>query len=152
MHPSVRPATQLDVVKVGMNLKPDDHAELAALEIETSPQRMEMAYRLSRKVYAWGPEDGPLAVFGVTPDPVNPVGYLWSLSTPDILSDWREVHRATPAILDELGQGFNLLANIKDARHRHHIRWLRSLGFIFISTVRLGPEGLPFHEFVRIQK
>lgn len=152
MHKDVRPALVEDIPHIEANLKEDDRRELKALYGRDHRGLVLPAFQLASKVLAWGPEGAPHAIFGVCPDPVNPVGYLWALSTPDILTHWREVHRSTPAVLDELGRDFRLLANIKDARHRHHIRWLRSLGFTFISTVRLGPEGLPFHEFVRIQK
>ena len=92
MNPNVRPASPEDVVKVGMNLKADDAAELAALNIEANPTNLRLAHMMSHKVYAWGPEDDPMAVFGVTPDWAEGVGYIWSLSTPDILKHWREVH------------------------------------------------------------
>lgn len=148
MHHEVRPATEADLVYVASNLKKDDLQELAALGY--GPEQVPSSLALSSKVLAWGPEDKPSAVFGVHPD--GPVGYIWSLSTPEILPRWREVHKSTPAILDELGRGYSVLSNVKDARHRHHIRWLRALGFTFINTHRLGTAELPFHEFVRIQK
>lgn len=148
MHKEVRPATEADIPHIIRNLKDDDRAEIAALGYDADA--LPFAFEASDKVLAWGPEGAPLAVFGVHPD--GDVGYVWSLSTPAILSRWREVHKSTPAILDELGRGFIVLANVKDARHRHHIRWLRALGFTFINTHWLGPKRLPFHEFVRIQK
>lgn len=151
MHPEVRPATEADLLNVSENLKEDDRQELEALGCPPGALATFATATLSSgKVLAWGPEGAPLAVFGVYAE--GDTGWVWSLSTPDILPRWREVHRSTPAILDELGRDFALLTNLKDARHRHHIRWLRSLGFTFINTQRVGPYGLPFHEFVRIQK
>lgn len=148
MHPEVRAATDADLPYIAANLKPDDLAELEGAGY--GREAVLLSLTASDTVLAWGPEGSPFALFGVRGE--GPVGYIWSLSTPDILHRWREVHRSTPAILDELGRDFVLLTNLKDARHRHHIRWLRSLGFIFINTLHLGPNGLPYHEFVRIQK
>lgn len=148
MHHEVRPATEADITHIRENLKEDDRTEIEALGL--TPLAVNQVRHMSSKVLAWGPEGEPLAIFGVHPD--GPVGYIWSLSTPEILPRWREVHRSTPAILDELGEGFAVLSNVKDARQRHHIRWLKALGFTFINTHRLGPHQVPFHEFVRIQK
>ena len=148
MHHEVRPATEADLIHIATNLKQDDLQELEALGY--GREDILLSLSASSKVLAWGPEGEPLAIFGVHPDGI--VGYIWSLSTPEILPRWREVHLSTPAILDELGRDFCILANVKDARHRHHIRWLKALGFTFINTHRLGPHSLPFHEFVRIQK
>lgn len=148
MHPEVRPATEADLYHISTNLKDDDRQELEALGFDTGVIRGVLTS--SAKVLAWGPEGAPLAIFGVHPDGLT--GYIWSLSAPEILNRWREVHRSTPDILEMLGRGFHVLSNVKDARHSHHIRWLKSLGFTFINTHRLGPDQLPFHEFVRIQK
>jgi hypothetical protein len=152
MRHNIRTATLADVQFVGKHLKEDDRQELTAVGPDLTPEHLQMAFNLSHKVLAWGPEGRPLAVFGVTADWGEKVGYVWSLSTPEILNQWRAVHRCVPEILDALGQEFSVLANMKDARQVRHIRWLRALGFVFIATHRIGPEGLPFHEFVRIQK
>jgi len=151
LDPNVRPVRPDDAALIAANLKADDRQELEAIHGENVGSLIPLALQWAHKTLAWGPEGAPKALFGVAGDPAEGVGYIWALSTPDILTDWRRVHRATPAILDHLGEGFSLLANIKDARHRHHIRWLRSLGFTFIATHTVGPQGLPFHEFVRIQ-
>lgn len=148
MHPEVRPATEADLTHIRAHLKDDDRMEIEALGY--TPYHILAVLSLSEKVLAWGPEGKPLAIFGVHPD--GDVGYVWSLSTPEILPRWREVHRSTPEIIEELGRGFRVLSNVKDARHEHHIRWLKALGFVFINTHQLGPQSLPFHEFVRIQK
>ena len=151
MHPMVRPATLEDLLYVGANLKDDDKAEYERLGLTLTVGALELSFAISHKLFAWGPEGKPLAIFGVTPDWDTKVGYIWSISTPEILEHWREVHRSTPAILDELGKGFLILSNVKEINQKKQIRWLKSLGFIFISTTRL-PNGTPVHEFVRIQK
>ncbi len=148
MHAEVRPATEADLIHIAQNLKHDDLMELEALGF--GREAVLLSLSTSDKVLSWGPEGKPLAIFGVHPD--GPVGYIWSLATPEILPRWREVHKATPAILDELGHDYLVLANVKYAAHRHHIRWLRALGFTFINTHMMGPKKQPFHEFVRIQE
>jgi hypothetical protein len=150
MHRNVRPATEADALFIAENMKADDAAEVRALNKGSLAVLVKSAFHDAHTVLAWGPEGSPSAIFGVRAN--EGTGYVWSLSTPKIFDEWREVHRSTPAILDRLGRDFMVLANIKDARHRHHIRWLRSLGFTFINTYHLGEKQMPFHEFVRIQK
>lgn len=147
MQNEVRPASVADLDYIASNLRADDLQEIEALGLERDAIR---SLSGTSKVLAWGPEGRPFSIFGVHPD--GDTGMIWSLSTPEISLRWREAHRAVPAILDELGQGFSVLANVKDARHTHHIRWLKSLGFVFINTHHMGPHSLPFHEFVRITK
>jgi hypothetical protein len=150
MHKDIRPAADADALYVARHLKVDDLLELGALHKGDITPLVQLAVKVSAKVYAWGPEGEPMALFGV--QNAHPVGYIWSLATPKALENWRLFHRETPTIINDLGQGYDVLANIKDARQHGHIRWLRSLGFTFINTHRMGPYGLPFHEFVRIQK
>ena len=150
MHKDVRTATEADAYHIAVNLKNDDREELTALNQQPIMDTVMNGFNSSHQVLAWGPEGSPSAMFGVTKN--GGTGYVWSLSTPKIFNEWREVHRTTPDILNELGKEFMVLANIKDARHRHHIRWLRSLGFTFINTHHLGEHQMPFHEFVRIQQ
>lgn len=150
MHKEVRPAVEADIHHIADNLRDDDLAELRVLDTKPVRDIIMVGFRLSKKVYAWGPAGSPVALFGVTP--YGSEGLIWSLSTPEVFKHWRTIHRATPAILDDLGDGFAVLTNIKDARHKQHIRWLRSLGFTFLAPKSLGPEGHLFYEFVRIQK
>jgi hypothetical protein len=43
------------------------------------------------------------------------------------------------------------LWNIVDARNELHIRWLKRFGFVALKKhPQVGPQGLPFFEFVRI--
>ncbi len=148
MLDEVRPATEADIKHISENLKEDDRAELSAAGYE--PSAIIPLSHVS-KVLAWGPEGAPMVIFGVHREGRG-VGRIWSLSTPEILPRWRTVHRASPALVQELGRGYDILTNLKDARHEHHIRWLRSLGFVFINTLIVGPDKRLFHEFVRIQK
>lgn len=148
MHPKIRTASVQDIQLVLANLKPDDAEELSYLDRAGPKKLAKVIHRMAVKVYAWGPEDKPLAVFGVTDGGDGMTGYVWALSTPDIYSEWREVHRASPSILSDLGQGFLILTNVKNTSHTHHIRWLRALGFTFISTITLGDKTV--HEFVRM--
>lgn len=152
-HPSVHPATLEDMLHVGRNLKADDRLELGG---GISDGGISGALTISSKVLAWTPEGSslPTAIFGVVPEgnsgPVR-VGYVWSLSTPGVYREWRAIHRAAPAILDVLGEGYQVLANVKDTRNEHHCRWLQSLGFVFIANLK-GEDGVTYYEFVRIQK
>lgn len=145
-----RKATKEDARYIGRNLKKDDAAELRAFFQAPMVELIQLAVETADKCYAIGPEGAPYCIFGVQVQ--DTTGYIWSLSTPEVLKHWRVLHREVPAILDQLGEGLQILTNIKDARQKHHIRWLRSLGFTFINTQLKGPFRLPFHQFVRIQK
>lgn len=142
---NVRPATEADLKHVASNMKADDVQEMEIAGY--SPETLLLAITACDRVLSCGPEGSPWAVFGVRREGI--VGQVWALSTPAALVNWREIHRAAPAILDELGAGCRVLANVKYGGNVHHIRWLKSLGFTFINTFEVA--GKPFHEFARIQ-
>lgn len=147
MDLSLRRATPEDVRYVADNLKTDDSFELSALGL--SSQDIPQVLSRSSKVLAIGPEGSPLAICGVEGD--WPFGWVWSLSTQEAISHWRSLHRILPEALDALGKDYACLGNIKDARLTRHIRWLKSLGFVFLAETHIGPQQRLFYEFARIQ-
>lgn len=149
MHKDVRPARFSDIPQITSNLMEDDRREFQAAGINDVELALKLSLSHSPKVFVWEIDGVPAAIFGVTAE--GDAGHIWALPTPLAFTKWRTIHREMPNILRELGQGFLILTNIKDARNKQQVRWLRSLGFTFIRTIpSFGPQGLPFHEFVRI--
>jgi hypothetical protein len=76
---------------------------------------------------------------------------VWLLASPGLVTIQREFMRQTRPVLDGFHASYPLLWNLVDARNEVHIRWLRYFGFTFLHLhPHVGPEGLPFYEFVRI--
>lgn len=76
---------------------------------------------------------------------------VWLLASPGLVTIQREFMRQTRPVLDAFHASYPLLWNLVDARNEVHIRWLRYFGFTFLHLhPHVGPEGLPFYEFVRI--
>ena len=78
----------------------------------------------------------------------------WMLGRDEMLTDvhdkW-EFLRQSRIHLANLHAMYPVLFNFVDARNTVHLRWLRWMGFTFISrNDNYGPEKRTFYEFVRI--
>ena len=96
----------------------------------------------------------PILVAGVVPDLEhnNPkVGTVWMLGTPEIESYPVKFTRWGRKVVGLFHEKYSLLHNFVDARNDVHIKWLRLLGFVFISIKKRGPQQSRFFEFVRLQ-
>lgn len=146
-----RPYQKGDLARVWADLRPEDYREYAAVGA-TDHDLLEGYLMLeSQRVQTWDTEDGPVLIFGVTPSWEPGVGLIWAIATPAAEARWRFIARHTNKILSQLGEGYLVLSNYKDARNTRQINWLRRLGFTFIRRLS-GFGGGPhdFLEFVRI--
>lgn len=144
---TVRPATAADALAMCPLVRDEDMAEVQALGRTVFEALME---GLSYGAYVVERHRVPVAIFGVAP--VSPgFGAVWMLGTHE-LKDIRWLFlRESRRWLSVLGDGYELLGNVVDARNHLHIRWLQWLGFSFVQLIpAFGKERRPFYEFCRV--
>ena len=145
----VRLSKATDAVILAPRLRAADAAEVRALGKRPIEALID-GFRHSAQCLTIERSGRPCAMFGVVPAELDGlhVGVVWLLGSDELLCFRRLFLRESRAWLDEISQGYDLLANIIDERNTVHIRWLRWLGFSL-----LGPHtifGSSFIEFVCI--
>lgn len=151
MKPHYRPMTMDDVRYLAPRLRPEDEAEVIATG--SNPMKaLTDGYYLSAPVYTMVGADGiPFGAFGVVPISDDGAAAVWLLATPGIEKQKMSFARQSIEVTKRLNRQYPVLTNVVDARNELHIKWLKWLGFQAIQVhPRLGPMGLPFYEFVRI--
>lgn len=115
-------------------------------------EALTVAYNLTQNPQTVELDGVPIAMFGTSRNLVDSsVGKVWLLGTDTFSAQRSWIIRNSKAVLDELFQTYSVLWNHVDARQTTHIRWLKWLGFDFISTdERYGYEEIPFHQFAKV--
>jgi hypothetical protein len=139
-----------DLRSIWGDLRAEDRQELETGGIINPDVVEEAMLPLTSKLLTWDTEVGPVAVLGVTRLDNPHAGLVWAIASNKAKPRWRFAVRNTEDLLREMGQGYHVLSNYKDARNTQQINWLKKLGFVFINTVDV--DGQAFHEFVRIVK
>ena len=97
------------------------------------------------------PNGERVGLCGVVPSPLENSGVVWMCATDDIYQHQMAFLRRSKAALDYLAEDYLLLHNYVDARNTLHIKWLKWMGFTFISEQKdYGAEKRLFYEFLRI--
>lgn len=146
-----RPYKTGDLSAVWADLRDEDKLELTANGLNDPEYIEEVLQRAATKIMTWETEGGPVAVLGVTSMPDPNVGLIWAVASDKARPRWRFAVRNTPKMLDELGDGYMVLTNLKDSRNINQIEWLKKVGFTFIN-MHEAPAGHTYLEFVRIMK
>jgi hypothetical protein len=147
----VRPSKLVDCESVADNIRPADRREVAA-HLGLSPyDSLRGGVAISRPCYTVELSGEPIAIFGVAPALDEKVGIVWLLGTPKIETISTQFLRHSRKWLAFVGRDYEVLTNFIDARNTVHLRWLKWLGFSFVSRrAQHGVEKRPFYEFVRI--
>lgn len=147
----LRPYQAGDVGRVWADLRAEDRLELEDTPVQDIQSMEDLVLGDQCRVHVWDSDQGPMGLIGVTRTDEPDVGIVWALATEASRSRMRYFIRQTPAVLDDLGQGFRVLANFKDSRNKQQISWLRRVGFTFINRHPVD-ETHSLLEFVRIVK
>lgn len=152
----IRDATLDDVYSIAKRLRYGDQDELQALHGGlVPPLAVIAASRVSSDICRVGGIGGlPLVIHGVAPMPGVPgVGVPWMLGTHEVETRAlaRLALRHCASEVQEMNELYPLLVNYVDDRNTLSKRWLKWLGFSFISRRPHGIEQRPFIEFVRMQ-
>jgi hypothetical protein len=147
---SVRPSVLNDCYVIAENIREDDRRELLAMSGEEPLEAMVSGFIHSDKPRTVLVGDTPVAMFG-SGEFEPGVGTVWLLGTKGIEDISMYFLRESKYWLEHLHENYDLLFNYVDERNTVHIKWLKWLGFTFISRhEKFGVENRPFFEFVRI--
>jgi hypothetical protein len=144
----VRKPTEEDVEYLIEHIRPEDAAEIDALDGSTIRDSLNETPDLYNCSQVWEVDGKPVAIFGVTPQPgPYPTGVVWLLATSDFHKHTREFAGNCREIMKNMIKGYGYLFNYIHAENRVSIRWLKSLGFTILDGIPLGHKGAIFHKF-----
>ena len=149
-----RPTRVTDIPYVAEYMRDEDVAEVQAFSGHTPEESLLHSFFQGNPCMTMIGRDGrPMGMWGVVPQRSD-VGAIWMLCTDDLVRDRlnsMRFLREARTHLDRVQQRYRVLFNFADARNVVHIKWLRWMGFTFISShPNFGTEGRLFLEFVRI--
>ena len=147
----IRPATGDDVLHVSGAMRQADQDELEAGGSSPVRALIDGLMYSAEPIAGCYEDDRPVAMAGVVPDPNDLMaGHIWMLGTDEMATRPVEFCRASTPVILRWNEKFPVLTNQVDERNTLHIRWLKWLGFVFLSREPCGPQQLPFLQFVRI--
>lgn len=153
----IRPATIQDCFCIAAGMRQCDRDEIAALSARDPLDVLLDGLETSDICVALiSPLSGlPFAILGVT-DLVQhgiTTGAIWMLASTEIEKCSIAFLRRCHEPLNTLQKRWPVLWNCADARNELHLKWLRWLGFTFVSRHPFyGAEQREFIEFVRIER
>jgi hypothetical protein len=143
--------TAADVAPIAAWARKADREEMQACAGAGVEQCLQLG--LEHSLRAWVIESGglPLAACGDTMAAIG-IGVPWMVTTNHIDSNRRGFMRASKAVMLEMLQRHQVMANYVDARNAAAIRWLEWLGATVDDPAPYGVAGLPFRKFTMIQE
>jgi hypothetical protein len=149
-----RPSTWDDVYFIVDNMREGDQDECMAGGL-TPIDALSLSYEKSIVSYTLHTPDGvPAAMTGVTASPMGRhFGCIWMLGTDDISKHKIYALRRCKPFLSNLYDELEMecFYNYTYSQNMLHHNWLKWLGFTFLRTVALPPQGQDFFEFVRLK-
>lgn len=148
MNYLVRKPTETDVEYLIENVRPEDVAELDALNGNTIRSALEDTPDLLNTSQVWIVDERPVAIFGVTRcnGPLS-VGVIWLLATGEFQKYTRKFARYCKEVFEQMIDGYGYLYNYVHAENKISIEWLKWLGFEINEGQPLGHKGAIFHKF-----
>ena len=126
MATEIVPATTAHAERLAASLSEESRRGLEALMVDPLVALLS-GLKGSSSVRAILIDDEVAAVVGVVPREWG--GQLWFLTSDLVLRAPREFLRGARQAFSEVGQGYNVLANIADARNERTLRLARHFGF-----------------------
>ena len=149
----MRGATKEDLVALAPRLRKADRDECIATTGLPPELVVPKALAEGHEVYVGGIIESPTPelVVGFTPI-TEGAATIWMVSS-DVVFDHRlRFLRVTRDAIEACHDRYHILTNFIDERNTDHLMWLKWLNFKIIRRVTLGPQNLPFLEFVSIRE
>lgn len=144
-NPYVRAAAEADIAYLlAAGLREADRLELDASGI-SEEEGLAGSFAATPDCKTVVFDGRPVAMFGAAPVEGSRVGIVWFLGTAEMTNISTRFLRESKRWLEKISTDYDLLTNVVHQSNKLHIRWLRWLGFVFLSR-RHGP----FVEFARI--
>jgi len=146
----IRPARAEDSLELALNLRAADCIEVKAAYGWGPLEAVEHSRQQSKAAFTVLYKQVPALMFGIADMPSEPgTGGIWLLGTDEVRHFRKHFVRHSQDYLSELCNGYQIVTNCVDERHRESIRWLRSIGAIFIHRhTHFGVARKPFLEFI----
>lgn len=149
---TARRAKLADAYYVASRLRGADKAELDALGHTDYLQPLLQGIAQSDPCYTIiTPDERPCAIFGVMPVSTPEFGVVWLLGTDEVTANGRDFLRQSSRWMKRMHKKYAVLYNHVDYRNKVHLRWLKWIGCSFTNVINLGPDKLPFKEFVHLK-
>ena len=140
----VRESVKADQAYLASRRREADQVELDAHNV-TAELALGMGFMFSQPCLTIEHEGKPIGMFGVTPvDGVDEVGQVWLLGSDEINNIRVQFLKESKRWLEEISKDYEMLCNVVHEGNTLHHRWLKFLGFRFLSANRH-----PFFEFAR---
>jgi len=153
-HTSIDISIEEDISYIAENMREADLMEIQALGVPDPRMALTHGFEHSKPNCYSGYNHGvPVTMFGVTPHAETPqIGFIWLLGTDRITTDIPiSFLKKSKRFLPVLVEPYDMVCNIVDKRNTVHIKWMKWLGFSFVSEIIYGPEKRPFYEFAKIK-
>ena len=140
----IREAEIGDGVALAPNLREADQQEMKAATGEVGPDSLEKGIRDRDECWCLEVEGEPIGLYGYR-DSGDGSAFIWLMGS-DTINDvsWQFL-RASKHTIKKLGQTYQSLWSLSDARNTKHREWYEWLGFKVLSEVQAGPEGATFN-------
>ena len=147
----LRKANLKDLNHVVDNLRVMDKIEVFYQTGQKPEDAVKLCYLYTKENMAIADDmnNNPLGLCGVAAD-----GCIWMVATDELFKTKKnKIHliRKGREWVDNLLKNYKMLYNMVYAENHSAIKWLKALGFTFISYhEEYGQESKPFYEFLRI--
>lgn len=143
-----------DIQPVANAMRQEDVAELAAGSGNSPAESLLYCFFHSVPCMTMvSANDRPMGMWGVVPEE-DGLGRIWMLGTDEMVDHGPSrirFLRESPKFLAAAQAKYPVLYNYVDARNTIHVKWLRWMGFTFLSQhPNYGQEGRLFLEFARL--
>jgi len=147
---NVRISKSSDAPELAPNLRLADRREVIAATGETPSKGLVRALDQSTKCWTVTLDDEPIALFGYCSDSPGSAN-IWLLGSDKIKDIKFQFLRESRSWLETLLEDFDRVWAVADVRNKAHKDWYEWLGFDILTTVNIGPFGLPFYhiEYVK---
>lgn len=140
----VRESEPGDALYLAPRLREADKKELYGSPLSPG-DALVLSAEISDQPYSIIFEGEVIGMFGVAPSAEHTnVGVVWLLGSDKIKEIWVPLIRQTPKWITKISEPYDLVCNRVHEENRLHHRWLKYMGFTFIS------HPTPFYEFARI--
>lgn len=148
MNYIVRKPTEDDVEYMINNARPEDVAEIEALDGSTVREAFDEIPDLLTNSKIWEVEGNPVAIFGVTPmqGPMS-IGVIWLIATDAFHKYTTKFAKYCKEVFKDLIKNYNYVFNYIHADNKVSIEWLKWLGFKIHDGQPIGHQGAIFHKF-----
>jgi hypothetical protein len=148
--PYVRASSIFDCGKLAKVMRKEDKQEIW-LSSKADPLQTLFRGYSGDKCWTGIDADGEVFImFGVSRKDEF-TGVVWMLASDGLMNVKRPFIRECHSYVEQMFEGYDLLANHVWSKNEVHLKWLKWLGFKFLPATPIGIEGELFYEFYKLR-